>query len=272
MARKLRIATLCSLAFIAILLVAAGTAYFAARQVRPFYQQALQLEPAELQKGSRELESRATALYSDARRAGQWSAVFTADQINGWLATQLTETHVGELPDGIRDPRVAISPDLLTLGFRTSTGRIETVASVDAAVFLTADGAVAIRLASVRAGALPLPVMQAGGRRAGGRVPQVVAARAVGPGGRPTGRHGRAAQRFVHRQAAVPHRRDQTGRRASVRGRAHGNARRGRRWRSHGGLGQRQNKNLTAQHLQIASREALPQASNGAHLPHCAAG
>ncbi len=160
MARKLRIAALCSLVAAGGLIAALSWAYFAARQVRPFYQQALQVEPAALVEGSRELESRATALYSDARQAGQWNAVFTVDQINGWLATQLTESHVGELPDNIRDPRVAIAPNLLTLGFRTSPGGIETVASVDAAVFLTDDGAVAIRLVSVRAGALPLPVMQ----------------------------------------------------------------------------------------------------------------
>jgi hypothetical protein len=37
---------------------------------------------------------------------------------------------------------------------------VETVISVDASVFVTDDGAVAVRLMSVRAGALPLPVMQ----------------------------------------------------------------------------------------------------------------
>ena len=110
--------------------------------------------------GSRELESRATALYSDARQAGQWHALFTAEQINGWLATQLAEHRAGELPDNVRDPRVAIAPNLLTLGFRTSSGGVDTVVSVDASVFLTDEGAVAIRLMSVRAGSLPLPVMQ----------------------------------------------------------------------------------------------------------------
>jgi hypothetical protein len=160
MARKLRIAALCSLAAAGVLIAVLAWAYYAAQQVRPFYRQALQAEPAALVQGSREMESRATALYGDARQAGQWKAVFTADQINGWLATQVTEEHVGELPDEIRDPRVAIAPNLLTLGFRTSPGGIDTVASVDAAVFLTDDGAVAIRLVSVQAGELPLPVMQ----------------------------------------------------------------------------------------------------------------
>ncbi|MEX0643330.1 MAG: hypothetical protein WD468_11545 [Pirellulales bacterium] len=160
MARKLRIAALCSLVAVGALIAALTFAYRAARQVRPFYQRALQAEPATLIEGSREMESRATALYSDTRQSGQWNAVFTVDQINGWLATQLTENHIGEFPNEIRDPRVAIAPNQITLGFRTSPGGIETIASVDAAVFLTDDGGVAIRLLSVRAGALPLPVMQ----------------------------------------------------------------------------------------------------------------
>jgi hypothetical protein len=160
MARKLRIAAFCTLGVTVCLLLALGSAYYAAQQVRPFYEQALHLQPEVLERGSQELESRATALYSEARKAGQWQAVFTAEQINGWLAVQLVDNLQVELPSRIRDPRVAISPDMVTLGFRMSSGTVETVVSVDAGVFLTDDGAVAIRFASVRAGALPLPVMQ----------------------------------------------------------------------------------------------------------------
>jgi hypothetical protein len=137
-----------------------GGAYYAARQVRPFYEQALKIEPAVLEQGSRELESRATALYSDVKQAGHWQALFTTEQINGWLATQLATNAKGELPNNIRDPRVAIARDVLTLGFQTSSGGVETVISVDAAVSLTDQGAVAVRLISVRAGNLPLPVLQ----------------------------------------------------------------------------------------------------------------
>ena len=160
MARKLRIAAFCTLAVAVCLIVVLSGAYYAAQQVRPFYQQALHIEPEVLERGSRELESRATALYSEARQAGQWQAVFTAEQINGWLAMQLVDNLDVELPSRIRDPRVAISPDMVTLGFRMLSGGVETVVSVDAGVFLTEEGAVAIRFASVRAGALPLPVMQ----------------------------------------------------------------------------------------------------------------
>jgi hypothetical protein len=159
MARTTRIAALGSLAAGAAFVLVLGGLYYAAQQVRPFYAQALRIEPEDLQRGRRELESRATALYSDARQQGQWRALFTSEQINGWLATQLAEDKAKELPKNFRDPRVAIAPGLLTLGFQTRTRGVETVISVDASVFLTDEGAVAIRLMSVRAGALPLPVL-----------------------------------------------------------------------------------------------------------------
>jgi hypothetical protein len=163
MARKLRFAAIGSLVATALLVALLGGAYYAAQQVRPFYEQALRIEPEVLQRGSRELESRATALYSDAQQTGRWQALFTAEQINGWLATQLAQNSEGTdsaLPRNIRDPRVAIARDVLTLGFRTSSGGVETVISVDASASLTDNGAVAVRLISVRAGALPLPVLQ----------------------------------------------------------------------------------------------------------------
>jgi len=160
MTRKHRIAVVGSIAVAVLIGCVLGGAYYAARQVRPFYQQAIQIEPEVLERGSRELESRATALYSDARQQGHWHALFTADQINGWLATQLAANQGREMPTHIRDPRVAITKDAFTLGFRTTSGGLDTVVTVDASVFLTEGGSVAIRLMSVRAGALPLPVMR----------------------------------------------------------------------------------------------------------------
>ena len=60
----------------------------------------------------------------------------------------------------MRDPRIAITREALTLGFRTKSGGVETVISVDASVLITDDGNIGIRFMSVRAGALPLPVLQ----------------------------------------------------------------------------------------------------------------
>ena len=160
MPRKWRIAAIVLAALAAVVAAALGGAYAALQRVRPFYEQALAIEPQTLETGSRELESRATALYNDARRSGQWQAAFTAEQINGWLATQLDDVYADALSDGISDPRVAIDDGKVTLGFRARRGGVNTVISADAAVSLTESGAVAIRLLAVRAGALPLPAMQ----------------------------------------------------------------------------------------------------------------
>jgi len=161
MARKQRLAVIALLLTAAVLVTAAlGGIYMAMGRVRPFYAEAIRLDPGVLETGSRELETRAAALYSDARQPGQWQAAFTAEQINGWLALQLAELYGDDLPDDISEPRVAIGNGRLTLGFRTRRGGVATVVSADAAVMLTDEGDVAIRLQSVEAGALPLPVMQ----------------------------------------------------------------------------------------------------------------
>jgi hypothetical protein len=160
MARKYRIAAIGTLTISALIAAILGGAYYAAQQVEPYYEQAIHTEPEVLERGSRELESRASALYSDVKQIGRWQALFTTEQINGWLATQLAAEKGSQLPPNMRDPRVAITADALTLGFRTKSGGVETVISVDASVLITEDGNVGIRFMSVRAGALPLPILQ----------------------------------------------------------------------------------------------------------------
>lgn len=159
MARKIRIVALSSLALLVVLVAALWGAYRAVRRVRPFYEQALQIDEEALERGSRELESRATALYSDTQQPGRWQAIFTAEQINGWLAVELARND-DQLPDNVREPRVAITPDAMTLGFRTDLGGTETVVTVDTAPLVTEAGDVAVHLKSVHAGALPLPALQ----------------------------------------------------------------------------------------------------------------
>jgi hypothetical protein len=157
MVRKFRIVIVCALVLMAVAAAALWAAYSAARQVRPFYQQAMQLEPQVLERGRQELESRATTLYSDVRNTSKWQALFTDEQINGWLAAELEHRSSDEIHQSVREPRIAISPGVLTLGFTTTQSGVDTVVSVDAAVFLTEEGDISVRLTNVRAGTLPLP-------------------------------------------------------------------------------------------------------------------
>lgn len=159
MKRKLRIVLVGLIGVVTIVATALGAAYYASQQVRPFYVEAEQIESSSLDEGRRELESRATALYSDAQQAGGWRAAFNTDQINGWLATNYADADDGS-EDEIVAPRVAIGDDTITLGFRSRRGGLDTVISVDATAFITETGTIAVHFTSLKAGALPLPVMQ----------------------------------------------------------------------------------------------------------------
>ena len=50
----------------------------------------------------------ATALMNTARREGQWYALVTEQQLNGWLAVDLAENHQDLLPAGAVELRVRI--------------------------------------------------------------------------------------------------------------------------------------------------------------------
>ncbi|MGD9632804.1 MAG: hypothetical protein AB7G28_07435 [Pirellulales bacterium] len=161
MARKHRIAAIATLLVVAALsVVGLGGVYVALAQEQPFYTAALSADPQRLAIGSRELESRASVLYSETRQVGAWQAAFTEEQINGWLAVRLANTYAEALPENISEPRVSLADDQLTLAFRTRRGGVETVVTARATLLLTDEAKVAIRLQSVHAGALPLPVMQ----------------------------------------------------------------------------------------------------------------
>lgn len=132
--------------------------FWAARRVPPFYAAAVAV-PVEVQReaSDRLLES-AAALASNVQKNGQWQAIFTTDQINGWLATELNETFPGLLPDYIADPRVTVGPDGVMFGCRYLKGNVETVISLKAELYINESNVLKVRLSHARAGAFPLPL------------------------------------------------------------------------------------------------------------------
>lgn len=145
-----------------IVVVVAGllfVAYRASQHQPAFYQHALQMTPERQAKAGDELEKQVLDLRNDARHDGQWQAVFTDEQINGWLAVDLPEKFPDTLPAEIVDPRVAIDPEQAQVAYRYQGGQISTVVSVAVKVHLTDEtNVLAVRIRKVRAGALPLPV------------------------------------------------------------------------------------------------------------------
>lgn len=132
--------------------------YRALKHVPEFYQRAIEIDPDAAQLASRMMGRQVAGLASDLNKPGPWQAVFTAEQINGWLAVDLAKDYPGMLPPGFSDPRVRIAPEGLTVACRYRAGMIDTVISATVDVYLSDPRSVALRVRKVRAGAVRLPL------------------------------------------------------------------------------------------------------------------
>ena len=158
MKKVLIISAVVAASLVLLLGVASFALWRASRVVPEFYSDVLNDDSGHQQLASDTMIQKATILASDVRKAGPWEAIFTEQELNGWLAVDLEQNHPGALPPEITDPRVAIEDGSLKLGCRTRWGGLETVLSLTMEVYLAEPGVVGLRLRSVRAGTLPLPM------------------------------------------------------------------------------------------------------------------
>ncbi len=159
MRKKLRTA---ALVFVGLLLLAAVgmlVLYRASRQVPEFYRQAIEdVDPIEQRQASDELLRQASALVSDTQNENRWEAVFTVEQINGWLAVDLAENHAEALPKMLSDPRVAIDGDEMTLACRYRQRGMTSVLTLTVEPYVPEPNVLAVRIRKARAGYLPVPL------------------------------------------------------------------------------------------------------------------
>lgn len=150
-----------ALALLIGLAVSMFTVYRAARHVPEFYTEALEADPGVQRSAGDELERRALELQNDVRHSGQWEAVFTEEQINGWLAVDLVEKFPNLLPPNVIEPRMVITPGEVNVACRYKSDRFDTVISLAATIAMTEEpNVVAVRILRARAGALPIPLNQ----------------------------------------------------------------------------------------------------------------
>jgi uncharacterized protein YpmS len=133
-------------------------AYHSSQQEPEFYRQALKIEPAKAADRSDRMLQRATALAGEVKEKPKWHAVFTADEINGWLAVDLVKNHARSLPPDLHDPRVSIIPGELTIACQMRRGGFTTVLSLAIDAYLSGPGEIAVEIKKARAGRLPLPL------------------------------------------------------------------------------------------------------------------
>jgi len=157
--RKLRIVFWIVCPLVVLLALGLLAVYLALRHVPEFYEHALVVDRATLERASDEMLQRTAALASDVKRDGRWEVLLTQEQINGFLAVELPRNHPGTLPPQVREPRVAIEPDCIRLGctYLQSDG-VESVVWVVVQPYLKEPDQFALRIADARAGAVPMPL------------------------------------------------------------------------------------------------------------------
>jgi hypothetical protein len=132
--------------------------YLAARHEPAFYREAMAVEPAVLEKASDRMLQKTTALAGAVKKKGHWEALFTAEQINGWLAVDMVRNHPTTLPPTLRDPRVVIDPNHVTIACRFEQGGAQSVLSLTVEPYVPEPNVIALRIVKARAGLLPVPL------------------------------------------------------------------------------------------------------------------
>ena len=145
-----------------IVLVAAAIigffVYRALKHVPEFYEKAMKVGRQDLEVANDKMLREVAGLVSDVKREGRWQVVFTAEQINGWLAVELARKRPDLLPSGLSDPRVSITKNGMTIAAKYHSAVVDTVVSLGVDVYRSESGGIALRVQRVRAGRLPLPL------------------------------------------------------------------------------------------------------------------
>lgn len=132
--------------------------YLASQQVPEFYIQAVEIPATKAAEQGERLERAVLQLQNEVRRDDQFQMTFTADEINGWLASDLVEKFPKALPPGVQNPRVALEPRTILLAFRYDQG-VQTVLTLAFEPLLLAEeNQLAIRVRQVKAGAVSVPL------------------------------------------------------------------------------------------------------------------
>jgi hypothetical protein len=155
---RIRFYTIAGLVALAALALIVGAVFWASQHRPEFYRQALAQDATSAKQGSDALLHEAAALASDLRRPGQWHALFTTEQINGWLACDVLQNHPQLFPTCITDPRIAIQNNQAEIAFSWHKAGWSAVVSLEAEIYLRDTNVVAIRICRARAGLLPLPL------------------------------------------------------------------------------------------------------------------
>ena len=161
MRKKLRIFLIVAGCLFLLVLVGLYLLYRGTQYVPEEYIAVLEADPVEAAEAKDEALRQAAALQSNVKKPGRWRALFTQEQLNGWLAVDLPQNHADALPDSVSDPRVVIEPEQVTLFCRVEMSGVTTVASLTVQPHVPEPNILAVRICKARAGSVPMPLGEA---------------------------------------------------------------------------------------------------------------
>lgn len=160
MRRTFKVVAILSAVVVVMIGVSLFSIYEASQLVPDFYHEAISRDPQKQVESRDQFVVRATALASDVHQAGRWQSLFTAEQINAWLSLELAAHYPALLPEEMRDPRVSIRDNEVTIACRYESGGMAAVLSLSIDAYLHEPNVLALRIRRARAGALPVPLAQ----------------------------------------------------------------------------------------------------------------
>lgn len=144
-----------------LLLAALCFVYYTSQQQPEFYKAAMKLEEAQSRAMGSKMETTALELYNAALIPTTWEGTVSEMEINGWLASELPAKFPEILPANIKDPRVSLEANELTIACRCRYKDLQGILVGKFDLFCTEQpNQVAVRIGSIRLGILPFPVTQ----------------------------------------------------------------------------------------------------------------
>jgi hypothetical protein len=150
-------------AIITLLFMTTGSALaLLVRHVPAYYERASLADGVDRECYCREFFARSSEVFNAMQGERPWDREFTQDQFNSYFQSQDHESELSarlvEIPDEIKELRVAFEDDIIRVGFRYGESWRSCVISVEFRVWLVAHktNVIALELCDFRAGALPL--------------------------------------------------------------------------------------------------------------------
>ena len=151
------------LAMVLFLLLSLGLCfvYYTSQKSPEFYAAAMKQEPAKAKVLGSQLETNVFNIYNSAVIPTAWQGELSEEGINGWLASELPAKFPEMLPENIKDPRISLEDNQLSIACRCSYKDLNGILVGNFDLFCTdKPDQVAVKIKSVKMGIVPFPVTQ----------------------------------------------------------------------------------------------------------------